>query len=196
MTFYSFTQTSKKHILGIGNCLKSIREFGLTIRPKKSHVAVKKVTFLGYAIKDGKITPDSSLLTKIMKIQIPKTKKQVRSLLRLIHFYRVFVPRYAEIVSCLNELITGKSPNIIHWTTKHDDALKQIQTVLNTPPYLKIPYLCLKFHMFADSSDFATASTLCHCIDGIYHPTKYYSTKLSSAHQKWSTGERENATLS
>lgn len=88
-------------------------------------------------------------------------------------------------------MITNKSPNRIQWTTKHDDALKTIQNVLNTPPVLRIPDLCLKFHLFADCSDISLASSPCQYIDGRYHPTKYHSAKLTPAQQKWSIAERE-----
>lgn len=68
---------------------------------------MKEVTFLGYTIKQGKIMPESSLVGKILNIQVPKTRKQVRSLLGLINFYRTFVPRFEEIVVCVTEVIAG-----------------------------------------------------------------------------------------
>lgn len=51
--------------------------------------------------------PESSVLTKIMYIQLPKTKKQVRSLVVRTKFYSPFMPTYAEIVACLTELTVG-----------------------------------------------------------------------------------------
>lgn len=44
--------------------------------------------------------PKASLVGKIMNIQIPKTKKQVQSLLGLINFHSAFVSKYVEIVNC------------------------------------------------------------------------------------------------
>lgn len=63
-------------------------------------MAVQEVTFLGYTIKQRKIMPKASLVGKIMNIQIPKTKKQVQSLLGLINFHSAFVSKYVEIVNC------------------------------------------------------------------------------------------------
>lgn len=126
------------HIVGVRYILNRIREFGLTIRPSKTYVAAKEVTFLGSLLKHGKIMPQPSLLDKIMAIQITKTKKQVRSLLGLINFYRAFLPNYSDIVSCLTELTAGTSANNhIKWSvqdggTERNAEDSQLQTV---PPY-------------------------------------------------------------
>lgn len=77
------------HIRGVRLLLHKIKEFGLTSRPNKRFVASKKVTFSGYSLKHGK------------KIKILKTKKQVRSLLGLIKFYRDFVLKYFDIEASL-----------------------------------------------------------------------------------------------
>lgn len=132
----------KDHILGVQHMLDRIRQFGLTIRPTKTYIAAKEVTFLDYTLKQGKIMPGPSLVDKIMSIQIPKTKKQIRSLLSLINFYSAFVPKYADIVACLTELTAGTAAiNHIKWSTRQDQALREIQRTLSSKHFHQIPDL-------------------------------------------------------
>lgn len=132
----------KDHILGVQHMLDRIRQFGLTIRPTKTYIAAKEVTFLDYTLKQGKIMPGPSLVDKIMSIQIPKTKKQIRSLLSLINFYSAFVPKYADIVACLTELTAGTAANNhIKWSTRQDQALREIQRTLSSKHFHQIPDL-------------------------------------------------------
>lgn len=62
--------TLSDHINGVHQILKILLKFWLTVRHKKTYIAVKGLTFLGYTIKHGKIMPESSLVGKIMNIQI------------------------------------------------------------------------------------------------------------------------------
>lgn len=97
------------HIREVSQILERIRKSGLTIRPTKTYVAVKEVTFLVYTIKRGRNMPDFSLVGKIMNIHFSKIRKHVRSLLVLINCYHTFLTKWMEIVACLTKLITGTS---------------------------------------------------------------------------------------
>lgn len=52
-------------------------QIGLTIRPIKSYVETAELLFLGNAIRQGRILPESSLLSKIMSIHVFKTKRSL-----------------------------------------------------------------------------------------------------------------------
>lgn len=137
------------HINGAQHMLDRIRQSWLTIRPTKTYVAVKEVTFLGYTLKQGKIMPKSSLVGKIISIQVPKTKKQIRPLLDLINFYSIFVTKYADIVACLTELTVGTmANNHMKLSTRHDEAPRDIQRTLSSKPFLRIPDLSQDFYVF------------------------------------------------
>lgn len=88
-------------------------------------------------------------MAKIWSIQVPKTKKQVRSLIGLVNFYSLFVPKYAEIVACLTELTAGQATRgNIRWLPTHDEALVQLQKALICKPILQILDLSLDFFTY------------------------------------------------
>lgn len=88
-------------------------------------------------------------MAKIWSIQVLKTKKQVRSLIGLVNFYSLFVPKYAEIVACLTELTAGQATRgNIRWLPTHDEALVQLQKALICKPFLQILDLSLDFFTY------------------------------------------------
>ena len=62
---------------------------------------LKSEPFLGHKIGKGKIQPLRDKLEKIRNAPRPSTKKQVRSLLGLIGFYRKFCPSFATVAQPL-----------------------------------------------------------------------------------------------
>lgn len=70
-----------------------------------------------------------------MNIKVPTTRRQVRSLLGLLNFFRQFVPKYTDIMACLTELIT------------HCEEV-------SSKPFLRIPDLSLDFHIFYRCLDY------------------------------------------
>lgn len=137
--------------------------------------------------------PETSLITKIMNIKVPRTRRQVRSLLGLLNFYRTFMPRYGDIVAYVTELISGKAAiNNIKWSARHEEALKEVHNFLSSKPFLRIPDLLLDFHVFTDVSAVGIGGCLCQLYSGQYCLTKYTSRKLISTEQHWSVSDQES----
>lgn len=131
-----FHQTLSEHLIGVCRLQYSIQPFGLTIRPAKTYVATTEVVLLSYAIRQGKIMSEPLLLSKIMSIQVPKTKRQVRSLLGLINFHSLFIPKYTEIVACLTEFTAGPATRtMVEWSPLHNYAFVNKQRALITKPF-------------------------------------------------------------
>lgn len=129
--------------------------------------------------------PESSVLTKIIYIQLPKTKKQVRSLLVRTKFYSPFMPTYAEIVACLTELTVGPATRgNIKWLPRHDEALHKYKKALTCVPFLQIPNLSSEFYVFTDCSTIALARCLCQMHDNHYLPCRFIRRKLSNSESR------------
>lgn len=145
LSAFSFFVKLSEHLVGVRRLLDRIRQFGLTIRPTKTYVASNEVVFLEYTVRQGRIMPEPSLLKKITLIKVPTTKRQVRSLLSFIHFYSPFIPRYAETVAGLTELMAGPATRTMIkclLPTRHNDALLR---ALGNKPFLQLPNLSREF---------------------------------------------------
>ena len=61
----------------------------------------------------------------------PSTKKQVRSLLGLINFYRRYIPDCATLISPLTDLTRSSAPNRVEWGDKQEAAFTKVKEVLS-----------------------------------------------------------------
>ena len=77
----------------------------ITARPTKCLLGANRMEFLGHQIGGDVITPNNDHLEKIQKTPHPTNKKQVRSFLGFVGYYRDHFPAFAEISAPLSDLL-------------------------------------------------------------------------------------------
>ncbi len=177
-----------KHVRGV---LQSIRDAGLTARPSKLFAGFQELEFLGHVVSKGVLKPEESKVKKMLSFPRPVSKKQVRSLMGLLSYYRKFIPRFASLAAPLTSLTKGVARKPVVWTEECEQAFKQIQTYLSSFPVLRLPDLNLPFVVRTDASSSGVGAVLLQVVDGTLHPITYISRKLLEREMKYSTVERE-----
>jgi hypothetical protein len=97
---------------------------------------VKEIKFLGHVINSKGIKPDESKIASIVNMPTPKNKKELEVLLGMITYISKFIPNLSELTASLRSLLTKNA--IFSWTSKHDDDIAKIKTVLSTEPTLQL----------------------------------------------------------
>ena len=101
--------------------------FGLTARRSKIEAGFQSLKFLGHVVGSGTLWPAKEKVQKILQIPTPTTKKQVRSLLGLLSFYRRYVPDFATLSAPLTDLTRdGLRSRSVVWTPQCAEALRAI----------------------------------------------------------------------
>ena len=122
-----FSNTFAEHINHLSEILKAFRKANLTLRPKKVQLVRTTVEFLGHIVGSGCKRPADTKLSVIEKIVRPSTKKQIRSFLGVVGFYRVFVPNFAEKAQPLTDLLKKDAPNLLRWTAREEEAFQSLK---------------------------------------------------------------------
>lgn len=112
--------------------MEKLHTHGLTARPSKIESGFQEIQFLGHVISKDHIRPVPEKVNQMIKLDIPRTKKQVRAVLGLIGYYRRYVPNFASIVAPLTELIKKKQPVKPKWSQACQDSLEKVQNILNS----------------------------------------------------------------
>ena len=89
--------TINEHEMELDKILQKLNAEGLAISLQKCEFAKNTIEWLGFTITPTGIT---SLVTKTeatMKLDIPKTLKQLRSFLGSVHHLTKFIPNLAEL---------------------------------------------------------------------------------------------------
>ena len=91
------------HLSELRSVFQRLREANLTAKPSKCFVAFNRLEYLGHSIGEGILTPNEGKLQAIRGAPRPETKKQVRSFLGLIGFYRKF-EGLCELLICVRRV--------------------------------------------------------------------------------------------
>ena len=117
-----FTATWNEHIEILREVLSRLRMAGLTARPTKCYLGFESLDFLGHIVGEGVIKPQPDKVRNILAGSRPTTKKQVRSFLGFVGYYRHFIPNFAAIACPITDLMKGKGEKNIAWGEPQERA--------------------------------------------------------------------------
>lgn len=129
-------------------------------------------------------------MSAISNFARPSTKKQVRSFLGLVRFYRRFIPNFSVVAAPQTDLTKKGLSNKVVWG-KQENAFTALKSALMVMPVLKLPNLNETFILQTDASDLGVGAVLLQYEDGVKKPVAYASKKLTKGQVNYSTIEIE-----
>ena len=185
------TENWSEHVNALNDTFTILGKYGLTVKPSKLNLGYNSIEFLGHTVGEGVLKPTEEKISKILDIGIPNTKKQVKSLVALLSYYRKFIPNFSELTCVLSELTKKKYPNIVIWSEECSKALEEIKRLFSQRPILRLPDINRSFVLRTDASFRALGSCLFQEYNGVLHPVLYASRKLLEKEKKYPIIELE-----
>ena len=102
--------------------------------------------------------PLRNRLEAIQKLQPPKTAKGCRGFAGMVNFLSMFCPELQTVLKPIYDLTRKGRP--FNWGKEQQDSFEEIKRRLIKPPILHMPNKTERFHLYSDTSKFATGSTL------------------------------------
>lgn len=180
-----------RHLCSLRDFFLRVRRAGLTLRPSKCTIGEKNVVFLGHKVGDGVIQPNAEKIIKIAEASRPENKKQVRSYLGLVSYYRKFIPNFASVAAPLTDLTRKNQPKKVDWGEVQDIAFQQLKKHLMNYPISGLPDWNSEFVLQTDASNYGARAVLLQEVDDVKHPVAYASRKFLPRETRYSTIERE-----
>ncbi|XP_061184347.1 uncharacterized protein LOC133192347 [Saccostrea echinata] len=181
----------REHINVIQNLLQRLRAANVTAKPSKCFIGYRSLECLGHIAGNEELRPLPDKVSAIHNFSQPLTKKQVRSFLGLVGFYRKFIPNFSAVASPLTDLTKKGQPNKVTWGPPQENAFITLKTALTVTPVLKLPVLNETFVLQTDASDRGVGAVLIQYENGMKKPVAYASKKLSKCQVNYSTIEKE-----
>ena len=179
------------HVIGLRNLFTSIRSNGLTCNPPKVYIGFSSLVFVGHQVGNGVQSPITEIVDKILCIEVPKTKKHVKSIIGLVNYYSKFVPNIASTLVPLHNLTAKGMPDKVLWNEQCQSAIEQIKEQISSHPILLLPDLKKPFFVQTDASGVGLGAVLLQEQDGLLYPCLYASKKLLDRETRYSVIERE-----
>ena len=168
-----------------------VREANLALKPSKCFIGYTNLVFLGHKLGQGSLSPNDDLISKIRQAPSPTTKKQLRSFLGLIGYYRSFVPNFAAIAVPLTDLTKKGTPEKLIWTEAQEQAFQILKSYVCVQPVLRLPDISKPFIIQTDASADGIGAILLQEDDQTKRPVAFASKKLLPREKNYSTIERE-----
>ena len=179
------------HVGALAEIFDLLKQHGLTVRPSKVELGCKTISFLGHVVGEGKLKPLPQTITKILNVEVPRTKKQVRSLLGLISYYGKFIPHLSSIVAPFSDLTVKGMPDRVQWTPECERSLNIIKDTLSSSPVLVMPDFSKPLILQTDASAYGIGGVLMQRQGQFLHPICFVSRKLLPRETRYSIIERE-----
>ena len=185
------TRDWNHHLEVLEEFFERVRKAHLTLKPKKCSIGYGKIDFLGHTLRGDSISPKVESIDKIADMPRPQNKKQVRSFLGAVNYYRKFIPHCAELMAPLSDQTKKQMPNMLEWNPILEKSFKELKEALAETPILKLPDLNKEFVIQTDASGVGLGCVLLQNHDGVNHPVAYASRKLVDRERRYSVEERE-----
>ena len=141
--------------------------------------------YLGYLVTREGIKPQAKKVQAIHNMGTPRTRKELRSFLGLINYYRDMALRRSHILAPLPKLTSKKVP--FDWKPEHQKAFERIKLVLSKETLLRYPDFSKEFEIHTDASQAQLGAVISK--DG--KPIAFYSRRLTDCQTRYTTTERE-----
>ena len=188
-----FTPSKESHMNKLEDILSDLLENRLKISPKKCQLFKNKLQYMGNEIfiesKKICVKPLRNRLEAIQKLQPPKTPKGSRSFAGVVSFLSMFCPELQKLLKPIYDLTRKGRP--LHRGKEQQDSFVEMKHRLVTPPVLHMPNKTVRFHLYSDTSKYATGSTLYQMQGGKPKLIVYASKILPKAAKYYSITEYE-----
>ena len=192
-----FTPSKESHTNKLEDLLKALLKNGLKMSLKKCPLFKTSLQYMGNEIyiENKKVCVQllRSRLEVIQKLQPSKTPKGCRSFAGMVNFLSMFCPELQKLLNPIYDLARKGRP--FNWGREQQDSFEEIKCRLIKPPVLHMPNKTGRFHLYSDTSKFATGSALYQTQNGKPKLIAYASKRLPEAMKSYSITKLELCSL-
>ena len=186
-----YSQEGCEHIEHLRMVLQALGDNGLTLKSEKCVFGKTHLEYLGHWIGCGTVAVPEHRATAMAEYLKPRTKKQLRSFLGAVSYYRRFVLNLANHSAHLSPHTSKLSPTVVVWTEVMMEAFQHLRVSLVELCVLTIPSQRDCFRLHSDASGLGVGATLNVVRDGADMPVAFYSKQLQGAQRFYSATELE-----
>ena len=135
------------------------------------------------------VQPLRSRLEAIQKLKPPKTPKGCRSFAGVVNFLSMFCPDLQKLLKPIYDVTRKGRP--FNWGKEQQDSFEEIKHRLMKLPVIHMANKTGRFHLYSDTSKFATGSALYQIQNGKSKLIAYVSKSLPETAKSYSITELE-----
>ncbi len=185
-----YSNNFEDHVKDVSTVLGLVAKSGITLSPKKCHIAYQSIKALGHTVSNLGIGTLEETVRSVKEYPTPHNVKSLQRFLGLAVYYRRFVKDFARQASPLYKLLQKDAP--YKWTSEQEDSMNALKDALTSAPVLAHPNYEKPFLVYTDASGTGLGVVLSQNDDEQReHPILYLSRTLTPAEQNYTSTEME-----
>ena len=194
----------KQYLLTLTQIFCTMRKHGIKLNAQKCKFLNNEAKFLGRIVNKDGYRPDSTYVADLKKLEAPKTKKQLQSVIGKFVWIRDFIETnvgenianhcFSEIMHQMNKL-NRKDIKKFHWTPEAQHAFDVAKSRLSSDRVIHFADFNATFTVTCDASAHAVGCAIMQQRNGKTVIIAVGSKTLTPTQQNWSTTEREGFAL-
>ena len=139
-----------------------------------------QIEYFAFIVDRHGIHPSPAKVKVIVEVQEPQNKTELQSFLRLVNYYRKFIPNMSTQASPLNKLLAKDSPWC--WSQECAKSFQDLKETLRSSLVLAHYNHKLEVQLAVDASPFGLGAVISHISkEGEERPITYASPSLTPA---------------
>ena len=180
----------RDHLTHLEEVLKRLKDAGLTANHSKCDWGKSEREYLGHVVGSGKTSVPQVRVADLRNFKRPGKKKQLKSFLGLVGFYRRFIQDFGKLAQPLYSAIKREMCEQVQWTDQMQESFCKLCNVLSNHCMLYVPCVSDTFVVECDASYEGIGAVLYVHRDGRELPVGFHSRPLRELkhvirHQKW-----------
>ncbi len=181
----------EEHVRDLRKVFKALQDAGLRCKREKCDFGKRKLHFLGHWIGDGELAVPEARVKAIADYPQPKNRRQLRSFLGLLSYYRSFISGFHRYSSVLSPHTSGPPAEPLAWTAGMIQAFEGLRVSLCSYVKLCVPCVSDDFVLETDACASGVGAVLSVCRDDVLKPVGFFSRQLRGAQTRYSAQELE-----
>ena len=126
-----FSACWRDHLTHLEEVLKRLKDARLTVNQSKCDWGKSEIEYLGHVVGSGKTSVPQARVSDLRNFKRPGTKKQLRSFLGLVGFYRRFIQDFGKLAQPLYSAIKREMCEQVQWTDQMQESFYKLCNVLS-----------------------------------------------------------------
>jgi hypothetical protein len=157
---------------------------------EKCVFATPSLEILGRTISATGVAPTADHATEIKNCPPTQDIKQLQCFLGMVNFYLRFLPKCAQILKPLTDLLKGGAKTL-EWIVSAQEAFQNAKRLLAAAVPLQHPAPSAKLSLATDTSDTHIGGVMQQKSRDLWRPLGFFSRKLTDTESCYSTFDRE-----
>ncbi|GAB0209353.1 protein NYNRIN-like [Grus japonensis] len=165
--------------------LNFLGQGGYRVSRNKAQIGKEAVVYLGFEISQGQRQLGNERKEAICQIPEPNSPKELRALLGMIGWCRLWILNYGLYVKPLYEALKESKDQYLIWTPECHKSFKELKRALMMAPALGLPDLTKPFELFVHERQHLALGVLAQRLGSWKGPVGYFSKQLDTVSKGW-----------